>query len=263
MAEDFLKKIYKEKSDLLKSKSVYYANLKKNMAPSGIKAYEVFKKAIAKKGQINLIAEVKKASPSKGLIREDFDALKIAKIYADHKVAAISVLTEENYFLGKSAYLRKISDEFNVPTLMKDFIIHEYQIFEGAFCGASAVLLIVAMLEDNQLKDLMAAAKSLGLDCLIEVHDEREIERAVKANAQIIGVNNRNLHTLEVDIKNCLRMIPYIPATTLIVAESGLQTHEDILRVQQAGANAVLIGETFMSANNIGAKIKEVMYGSH
>ena len=262
MAEDFLNQIYREKMALLKTKDAYYRNLRKNMAPKDIKNYGVFKKAVSKKGRINLIAEVKKASPSVGLIREDFDALKIAKIYADNHAAAISVLTEEHYFLGKVAYLRKISDEFNVPTLMKDFIIHEYQIFEGAFCGASAVLLIVAMLEDNQMRDLMAAADSLGLDCLVEAHDEKDVERAVKANAQIIGVNNRNLHTLAVDIKNCLRMIPYIPATTIIVAESGLKTHEDVQRVHAAGANAVLIGETFMRAGDIGAKIKDVMYGS-
>lgn len=261
MGDDFLNKMYKEKSELIKSRSGYYANLRKNMVAKDIKRYHIFEKAIAKKGQINLIAEVKKASPSKGLIREDFDAVRVGKIYADNHVAAISVLTEENYFLGKSAYLRKISDEFNVPTLMKDFIIHEYQIFEGSHCGASAVLLIVAMLEDNQLKELMSAAHSLGLDCLVEVHDEKEIERALKAKAHIIGVNNRNLHTLKVDIANCLRMIPYIPKTAVIVAESGLRTHEDITRVHAAGANAVLIGETFMSAVDIGAKIKEVMYG--
>ena len=230
--------------------------------PKDIKHYNVFKKAISKKGQINLIAEVKKASPSVGLIREDFEAVKIAKIYVENNAAAISVLTEEHYFLGKVAYLRKISDEFNVPTLMKDFIIHEYQIFEGAFCGASAILLIVAMLENEQMKDLMAAADSLGLDCLVEVHDEKEVERAVKVNAGIIGVNNRDLHTLQVDSRNCLRMIPYIPATTVIVAESGLKTYEDVKRVHEAGANAVLIGETLMRASDIGAKIKEVMYGT-
>lgn len=262
MPEDFLKKIYKEKAEMLKSKHAYYANLKKNMSPKDIKSYHIFKKAISMRGQINLIAEIKKASPSQGLIREDFDAVKIAKIYVHNNAAAISVLTEENYFLGKIAYLRKVNDEVNVPTLMKDFIIDDHQIYEASFCGASAVLLIVAMLEDSQLKDLMVTAKTLGLDCLVEVHDEKEIERAVKAGADIIGVNNRNLHTLEVDIKNCLRMIPYIPATTIIVAESGLKTPADVKRVYEAGANAVLIGETFMRADDIGAKIKEVMYGS-
>ncbi len=262
MPEDFLKKIAKEKAEILKAKDAYYRNLKKNMAPKDLKNYGIFKKAISRKGRINLIAEVKKASPSVGLIREDFDAVKIAKIYSDNNAAAISVLTEEHYFLGRAAYLKKISDESGRPTLMKDFIIHEYQIFEGAFCGASAVLLIVAMLEDEQLKDLMAVAESLGLDCLVEAHDEKEVERAAKAKAQIIGVNNRDLHSLKVDIANCLRMIPYIPADTVIVAESGLRTHEDVQRVHEAGANAVLIGETFMRSADIGAKIKEVMYGS-
>jgi indole-3-glycerol phosphate synthase len=169
------------------------------------------------------------------------------------------VLTEDKYFLGRFSYLKRVSDEFGVPTLMKDFIIHEYQIYEGAYYGASAILLIVAMLSDNQMKDLMAVAYSFGLDCLVEVHDEAEIERAVDADAEIIGVNNRNLKTLEVDMNNCLRMMKQIPAGKIIVAESGLKTKDDIKRVQEAGAHAVLIGETFMRAQNIGEKIKEVM----
>ncbi len=259
MSADFLKTIAKEKKELLSTKTAYYENLRKNMTPRSIERYGVFKKAVSRLGRMNLIAEVKKASPSAGLIREDFQAVKIAKIYVEHKAAAISVLTEEKHFLGKSAYLRKISDEFNVPTLMKDFIVHEYQIYEGVFCGASAVLLIVAMLEENQLKDLMAAAHALGLDCLVEVHEEAEIDRAMKAGAEIIGVNNRNLRDLKVDVENCVRMIPRIPSGKIIVAESGLQSHKDVQRVQEAGAHAVLIGETFMRAEDIGAKIREIM----
>ena len=145
---------------------------------------------------------------------------------------------------------------------MKDFIVHEYQIYEGLFYGASAVLLIVAMLSDNQLKELMQVAHSLGLDCLVEVHDQAEIDRAVLAGAEIIGVNNRNLQNLKVDLNNCLGLIPQIPKGIVIVAESGLKTHEDIRRVQEAGAHAVLIGEVFMRSPDIGAKIKEVMYGT-
>ena len=260
MFADFLKVIAAHKHKMLKDKAAYYANLKKNMKPQGQRRYEVFKRAIAKPGQITLIAEIKKASPSAGLIREDFNASAIAKIYVAHKAAAISVVTEEQYFLGKPAYLRKISDEFNLPILMKDFIVHEYQIYEGSFCGASAVLLIAAMLSDNQLKSLMDAAHALGMDCLVEVHDEEEIDRALKVNAQIIGINNRDLHTLKVDVQNCVRMIPLIPKGKVIVAESGLKTRDDVKRVQDAGAHAVLIGETFMAAPDIGKKIKEVMY---
>jgi indole-3-glycerol phosphate synthase len=256
---DFLKTIAAYKMEILKSKASYYESLKKNMAPKGYRRYEVFKKAISKPGQINLIAEIKKASPSAGLIREDFDLSRIAKTYVDHKAAAISVLTEDKYFLGRFAYLKKISDEFQVPTLMKDFIIHEHQIYEGVYYGASAILLIVAMLSDSQMEELMEVAHSFGLDCLVEVHDEAEVERAVEAEAEIIGVNNRNLKTLEVDTANCLRMMKEIPSGKIIVAESGLKTKEDIQKVKEAGAHAVLIGETFMRAKNIGEKITQLM----
>jgi len=262
VSADFLKIIAQHKLELLTSKKAYYENLIKNMKPTGQRRYEVFKKAISKKGQINLIAEVKKASPSAGLIREDFNATKIAGIYLENKAAAISVLTEEKYFLGKFAYLAQISENCPVPVLMKDFIIHEYQIYEGLFYGASAVLLIVAMLSDDQLKDLLYVAQSLGLDALVEVHDEDEIERAILAGAEIIGVNNRNLQTLNVDINNCLDLIPKIPEGMVIVAESGLKTHEDIRKVEDAGAHAVLIGEIFMRSPDIGTKVKEVMYGT-
>ncbi|MBF0490730.1 MAG: indole-3-glycerol phosphate synthase TrpC [Candidatus Omnitrophica bacterium] len=259
MFNDFLKTIAKHKLEDLKSKEAYYANLKRTMKPQGNRRYEIFKKAISRPGQMNLIAEIKKASPSAGLIREDFDVAKIAKAYVENKAAAISVLTEDKYFLGKFAYLQKVSDEFAVPTLMKDFIIHEHQIYEGSYYGASAILLIVAMLSDAQLKELTDVAYSFGLDCLVEVHDEAEIERALEADAEIIGVNNRNLKTLKVDIENCQRMMKLIPQGKIIVAESGLKTREDIQRVQDAGAHAVLIGETFMRSQNIGEKIKEVI----
>lgn len=260
MAEDFLSVIAEHKRKILKEKSAYYENLKKNTRPVlPNRRYEIFKKAISRPGQINLIAEIKKASPSVGLIREDFDAVKIAKTYVKHQAAALSVLTEEKYFLGGFPYLQRVNDEVNVPTLMKDFIIHEYQIYEGAFYGASAVLLIVAMLSDDQLKELTEVAYMFGLDCLVEVHDEYEIERALRADAQIIGVNNRNLKTLKVDLSNCERMIRHIPAGRIIVAESGLKTRDDIKRVADLGAHAVLIGETFMRSADIGAKITEIM----
>ncbi len=263
MSDDFLKTMASYKSELLTAKKAYYENLIKNMKPAGIRQhYAVFKKAVSQKGRINLIAEVKKASPSAGLIREDFDAVKIAEIYVKNKAAAISVLTEDKYFLGKFAYLAKISENCQVPVLMKDFIVHEYQIYEGVFYGASAVLLIVAMLPTKQLKQLMKVAYSLGVDTLVEAHDEKEMDRAIAAGAQIVGINNRNLQDLKVDLNNCLKLIPKIPKGITIVAESGLKTHEDIRRVQEAGAHAVLIGETFMRSPDIGAKIKEVMNGT-
>jgi len=259
MSDDFLKKIADHKLALIASKKAYYENLVKNMKSAKRHRYEVFKKAISKKGQINLIAEIKKASPSAGLIREDFNAVNIAKIYIKNHAAAISVLTEEKYFLGKFAYLAKVSEDCNVPVLMKDFILHEYQIYEGLFHGASAILLIVAMLTDSQLKSLMKKAHQLGLDCLVEVHDAKEVKRAISVGAEIIGINNRNLQTLKVDLNNCLELIPKIPKDRIIVAESGLKTHKDIEQVSSAGAHAVLIGETFMRSADIAGKISEIM----
>jgi len=258
---DFLREIIEYKLLTLSARKAYYQNLIKNMKPTGQKRYKVFHKAISRPGEINLIAEIKKASPSAGLIREDFNAVKIAETYVKNGAAAISVLTEDKFFLGKFAYLAKVSDNSKLPVLMKDFIIHEFQIYEGLFYGASAVLLIVAMLSDYQLKELMQIAHRLGLDCLVEVHDDVELKRAVKAGAEIIGINNRNLQTLKVDLNNCLKLIPKVPKGIVIVAESGLKTHEDIQRVKNAGAHAVLIGETFMRSPDIASKMKEIMLG--
>ncbi len=261
MYVDFLREIIEYKLLTLSARKAYYQNLIKNMKPTGQKRYKVFHKAISRPGEINLIAEIKKASPSAGLIREDFNAVKIAETYVKNGAAAISVLTEDKFFLGKFAYLAKVSENIKLPVLMKDFIIHEFQIYEGLFYGASAVLLIVAMLSDYQLKELMQIAHRLGLDCLVEVHDDVELKRAVKAGAEIIGINNRNLQTLKVDLNNCLKLIPKVPKGIVIVAESGLKTHEDIQRVKNAGAHAVLIGETFMRSPDIASKMKEIMLG--
>lgn len=259
MANDFLEKILSYKRELLDEKKVYYENLKKNIDSAKQSHYHVFKKAISKPGSVNLIAEIKKASPSRGIIREDFDALKIAKIYEKNQASAISVLTEDKFFLGKSAYLKDVSDVVRIPTLMKDFIIHEHQLYEASVCGASAVLLIVAILTNDELKRLMARAHSLGLDCLVEVHDEDELKRALEVGAEIIGINNRNLHSFAIDKTTSERLAPMIPKGKVIVAESGLESFEDIKRLVQLGVHAVLIGETFMKAGDIGGKIKEVM----
>lgn len=259
MLNDFLARILQYKKQLLAEKKSYYEGLKRNVDTAQHSRYEVFKKAIAKPGVLNLIAEVKKASPSRGVIREDFDALKIAKIYVKNHAAAISVLTEDKYFLGKPAYLRDISDEVNVPTLMKDFIVHEYQVYEAFVCGANAILLIVALLEDRQLTELMQAAHRLGMDCLVEVHNAQELDRAVELDVEIIGINNRNLHTLVVDKKNCLQLVPKVPQGKIIVAESGLENREDLESLKKLGVHAVLIGETFMKAEDIGEKVKELM----
>lgn len=259
MVNDFLEKIVVYKRELLNEKKAYYENLKKNIDTAKHSRYQIFKKAISKPGKMNLIAEVKKASPSRGIIREDFDAPKIAKIYEKNGAAAISVLTEDKYFLGKAAYLQDVSDLVSVPTLMKDFIIHEYQVYEASVCGASAVLLIVAILSNDELKRLIASAHGLGLDCLVEVHDDEELDRALAIDAEIIGINNRNLHSFAVDKKTSERLAVKIPKGKVIVAESGLESRDDIKRLADLGVHAVLIGETFMKSEDIGGKMKEIM----
>ncbi len=262
MPADFLEKIIAYKKKINKDKDPYFAELKKKVGGEKFTAYHIFKKEISKPGRINLIAEIKKASPSKGLIREDFEILKIAKIYADSGADAFSILTEEKYFLGKPIYINQVSDNFSVPILTKDFIIDEGQIWETYTCGTSAILLIAAILKDTELKHLMDIARQLDLDCLVEVHDEKELARALKAGADIIGINNRNLHTFEVDLRTSEKLIPQIPKDKVIVVESGIETHQEVVRFKELGANAVLIGETFMRSPDIAKKVKEVMHGS-
>ncbi len=260
---EFLPTILTYKRRLIAQKKDFYASLRKKAAAAAAEGTkETFKKSIARAGQINLIAEIKKASPSAGVIRKDFNVEAIAKIYADHKAAAISVLTEDKYFLGKSEDIVTVTKCVNLPVLTKDFIINDGQIYEAKVNGAAAVLLIVAILGDSELKELLSISREFCLDCLVEVHDEKELDRALKAGAQIIGVNNRDLKTLDVNMKTSERLIPRIPKDRVIVAESGLRTHDDIRRVQDIGAHAVLIGETFMRARDIGRAIKEVMEGT-
>lgn len=222
-----------------------------------------FREALsASSGQTNsvrLIAEVKKASPSQGLIRPDFDPAQIAFIYASVGVHALSVLTDERYFQGNLFNIALAKSQCNLPILRKDFIADPYQVYESKVAGADAILLIVAGLDQGNLIDLHQLATDLGLDVLVEVHSEPELERAVELGAPIIGVNNRDLATFQVDLAVSERLIPKLPAGTISVCESALSTHADVLRAQIAGANAVLIGTSFCSSPDIGAKVKEVM----
>ncbi|MBF0593465.1 MAG: indole-3-glycerol phosphate synthase TrpC [Candidatus Omnitrophica bacterium] len=259
MPNDFLDQIIRQKTEAITRRRGYYQNIKSNLDRSVYTRYSLFKKTIAKPGNINLIAEIKKASPSKGLIREDFNVGMLAKAYQESGAAAFSILTEENFFLGKPAYLKQVSDEFQLPTLMKDFVIDELQLFEARYCGASAVLLIAAILDDARLTQFMAKAHALDLDCLVEVHDRAELGRALAAGAEIIGINNRNLRTFDVSLSVAEGLIPLVPKDKVIVAESGISTHADVLRLKALGANAVLIGETFMRSKDVASKVKEVM----
>ena len=259
MENNFLKEILDHKEKLIRQKRALYDSFKKKLQGHKLGRYQAFKKAISKSGDINLIAEIKKASPSQGVIRSDFDVLDLARIYLEHKAAALSILTEEKFFLGTIDDVKAVHARFHVPILLKDFILDEGQIYEAFVNGASAVLLIVAILEDRQLKDFIALASQLDLDCLVEVHDERELERALTVGAEVIGINNRDLRTFAVDLTTTERLIKKIFKDKIIVVESGIRTFAEVRRFKELGAHAVLIGETFLRAPDVGAKIKEVM----
>lgn len=259
MEESFLTRIIETKKREVEAKKKSLAGLKRNVSQVSHSRYGLFKEKISSGGQINLIGEIKKASPSKGLIRADFDVIKIAQAYVDNQVAAISVLTEEKYFLGKPQYVRLVSGHFGVPVLAKDFFIDDIQIYEAFNLGASAILLIVGILDDQQLLRLLKVAGDLDLDCLVEVHDKGELERAIKSGAEIIGINNRDLNTFKVDTANAERLIDFVPKDKVIVVESGIHSSDDVARLRDKGVHAVLIGEAFMRSNDISGKIKEIM----
>ncbi len=216
-----------------------------------------FKSALMK-DEISFICECKKASPSKGLIAPDFDYMGIARDYEKAGADAISVLTEPKWFLGSDEYLREIAAAVGIPVLRKDFTVDEYMIYEAKILGASAVLLICSILDDARLKDYMSLCGELGLDALTEAHDVSEIERALKADAQIVGVNNRNLKDFSVDPSNTVNLRGYVPRDVVFVAESGIKTAEDIRMLKEAGIDAVLIGETLMRADDKKAKLDEL-----
>jgi len=203
-----------------------------------------------KENDISFICEVKKASPSKGIIAEDFPYVDIAKEYEAAGATCISVLTEPEYFKGDKKYLKEISENVSIPLIRKDFVIDEYMIYDAKLHGASCVLLICSLLDTATLKKYINICDSLGMSALVEAHDKAEIESAIKAGARIIGVNNRDLKTFTVDINNSIRLRKLVPENILFVAESGIKTNEDIRQLKAANVNAVLIGETFMRAKN-------------
>jgi indole-3-glycerol phosphate synthase len=205
-----------------------------------------------------LIAEVKHRSPSKGILRAPFDPLELARLYARNGAAAISVLTDEKYFGGSLEILSQIARlDLGLPLLRKDFIFHRYQLLEARLAGASAVLLILAMLTPADLRSLLAEAHALGLEALVETHTAAEVARALEAGARIIGVNNRDLATFEVRLETCLELRPLIPAEVVMVAESGIRTAADVSRLAAAGVDAILVGEGLVTAADVGAKVRE------
>jgi indole-3-glycerol phosphate synthase len=199
-----------------------------------------------KSDDIAFICEIKKASPSKGVIAEDFPYLDIARAYESAGAAAVSVLTEPYYFKGDDRYLREIADIVSIPLLRKDFIIDDYMIYEAKILGASAVLLICSILEKDVLAEYITVAHRLELSALVETHDENEVDAALGAGARVIGVNNRNLKTFEVDISLSERLRRLVPSDILFVSESGIRSPEDVSKLREMGANAALIGEAFM-----------------
>lgn len=214
--------------------------------------------AFKKSKKISIIAEVKKASPSKGVIRENFNYLDIASIYEEKKVDAISVLTEDKFFLGKDDCLKDIKKITTIPILRKDFIIDEYQIYQSKALGADAVLLIASILDKKKLNDFYKTARNIEMECIVEVHDEKELQEVLEIDVKIIGINNRNLKTFETRLNTTEDLVKYIPKNKVIISESGIKTRDDIEYLQGIGVDGVLIGESLMKSNDIGKKISQL-----
>lgn len=252
--------VEKRKINIAKQKQIKSLAMLKQEAEALLQNRDFpLEKALTKQ-DINFICEVKKASPSKGIIAQDFPYLTIAKEYELAGASAISVLTEPDYFLGEDKYLQEIAQNVSIPVLCKDFIIDEYQIYKAKILGASAILLICAILDDETLKRFFTLAEKLGLSCLVEAHDENEIKRALKIQARIIGVNNRNLKDFTVDVENSLKLRSLVPENVIFVSESGIKTKDDIEKLRVHQVQAVLIGETFMRAKDKVLALNE-LYG--
>ena len=218
-----------------------------------------FHQAIAQSGTTNLIAEVKKKSPSKGIIREDFDPVDIANIYAENGAAAISVLTDIQFFDGRLDYLTAIREVVDVPLLRKDFTIDPYHIYQARSAGADAVLLIVAVLTRQQLREYIDIASSLSMATLVEVHTEEELEIALDVGAEIIGINNRDLRTFDTKLETTFRLRESIPSEKVVVSESGIYTRTDVESLREAGVNAILVGESLMRSADIGEHVRNLI----
>ncbi len=259
---DILQRIVDYKKDELASARslVPLADLKARCADAPpVRGFRDTLKRVDEAGRTPVIAEVKKGSPSKGVIRADFDPVAIAGIYEKNGAACLSVLTDEHFFLGRLDYLTRIRGAVNIPLLRKDFIFDDYQILEARASGADAVLLIAAMLDRSRLRDFIAIARDLSLDVLLEVHDESELETALETDCRLIGVNNRDLRTFVTDLGTTERLCALMPSDRFPVAESGINTRADILRLRAADARAFLIGEALMQEPDIGAKLRVIL----
>jgi indole-3-glycerol phosphate synthase len=255
-----LEKIVEKKRDRLSS-AKHRTSLKelKSLARS-IEPPRDFGAAIRRgNAGIRIISEIKKASPSKGLIRADFDHEMIAAVYENKGVDAISVITEEDFFQGRLEFLQEVKRAVTRPVLRKDFVFEEYQIYEARTKGADALLLIAALLDVRQADDLIGLSDELGMAVLFEVHEEGELEKALRMNVSIIGINNRDLKTLSVDLNTSLMLRKEIPGDRTVVCESGIRTRDDVLKVEAAGLDAILVGTCLMESPDIGAKLDQLM----
>jgi indole-3-glycerol phosphate synthase len=216
-------------------------------------------KGALKKGDISIIAEIKRMSPSSGILRENFDHVSIAKEYEANGASAISILTDSKFFWGKNLFVNEVKKEVAIPILRKEFIIDEYQIYESAYLGADAILLIARIIELEQLERYIILANRLGLSALVEVHSKNELQKVLSTSAEIIGINNRNLETFQASIDNSINLKKMIPDKYITVSESGIKIREDIQKLEEAGFDAVLIGEILMKQKDIGKKLKELL----
>ena len=244
-----------EEVAVLKSKGITIPDVFHDLEPDPPRG---FRKAIVEYEGIAIIAEAKKASPSKGIICPDFDPVRIAKNYQDNGAQAISVLTDRDFFKGELLYLMQVRQAVRLPVLRKDFIIDNIQVEEAKAHGADAILLIAAILDEHQIRDFKQQAAEYGIDCLVEVHDEKELEKSLKSGADIVGINNRNLNNFSVDVKTTFRLKKLIPDDIPVVSESGLKSGEELKALKEKGIKGALIGETLMRAGETSSLLSEL-----
>ena len=260
--DDIIK--YKRTEELPRQMEAREPALVQAEAALAVKPHD-FVAALRASGRVALIAEAKKASPSKGLLRPHFDPVELATTYADNGASAISVLTDAKYFQGKLEYLTQIRQHLSqngnraVPVLRKDFIFHPYQIHEARAAGADALLLITAVLKDKEMAGLLALTRKLEMTALLEVHNKQELDRVLPLQPRLIGVNNRDLRDFSVDLNTCIELRLYVPDEVCFVAESGIHTAADVARLAKEGVDAVLVGEALVKAKDVGAKVSELV----
>jgi indole-3-glycerol phosphate synthase len=250
--------IQNKKMEIEREKKITPLRLLEREAESAPEAKD-FYQSLMHDGKVKIIAEIKCASPSKGVLRPDFDPVEISKSYAKGGASAISVLTDSRFFKGNLNHLRDVRSSVEIPLLRKDFIIDPYQVYESRFYGADAILLIVAALDSTILRKLLELAHSLDMDAIVEIHDESELDKAIEAGSKIIGRNNRDLKTFDVSLDTSLRLCKLIPKEKIVVSESGISSSDDIMRLKSAGINVFLIGETFMRAPEPGEELRKLL----